>query len=196
MITSPINSIPEFKLHRRFNNLCKGDTLERFAWFELMPCRSDESEGGVVQCEAAWVEFWGIYGRSNEGTADHPEFLATAIHDALTPLEAVRIARQIALETGKGFVAGDVQFGQFPRRNGEVTPVAEFTELAEDLTFAIHEDNEAQIAPEDSRVDDFDNHPLSELREAFVEFSDYSGSDQRDPYQQIEPAATMQEVRS
>ena len=170
---------------QRFNNLCQGDTLDRFGWFEMMPCRNDESEGGIVQCEAGMAEFWGIYGRANEGTEDQPEYLATAVHDVLTPLEAVRIARQIALETGKGFVAGDIRFGQFPRRKARVTPVVEFTELAEDLTFAIHEDIEAQIVPEDQRVDDFDNHPLAELREAFVEFSDYSGSDQRDPYQEI-----------
>ncbi len=179
------NDITQIPHDQRFNNLCKGDTLDRFDWFELMPCRNDESEGYVVQCEAGWAEFWGIYGRANEGSEETPEYLAIAVHDAFTPLDAVRIARQIALETGKGFVAGDVEFGQFPRRNGRVTPVSEFTGIAEDLTFGIHEDNEANIAPEDQRTDDFDTHPLAELREAFVEFSDYSGSDQRDPYQEI-----------
>ena len=174
---------------QRFNNLCKGDTLERFEWFEIMPCRNDEPEGGIVLSEARRAEFWGIYGRTNEATEDSPLFLATAIHDAITPLEAVRIARQISLETGKGFVAGDEQFGQFPRRNSKVTPVVEFTEIAEDLTFTIHEDIEAKGTSEDQREDDFDNHPLAELREAFVDYSDYSGSDQRDPYQTIEPAA-------
>jgi len=180
-------------LCRKGSNLCKGDTLERFEWFEIMACRNDEPEGCIVLCEAERAEFWGIYGRANEGTEDDPFFLATAVHDAITPLEAVRIARQITLETGKGFVAGDIHFGQFPRRNGKVTPVAEFTGIAEDLTFAIHEDNEAMIAPEDQRVEDFDNHPLADLREAFVAFSDYSGSDQRDPYQNIEQAACDQQ---
>lgn len=167
----------------RFNTLCAGDTLERFVWFELLACRNDDSEGSVVQCEASRAGFWAIYGRANEGTKDEPEYVATAIHDAFTPLEAVRIARQIAFETGKGFVAGDTQFGQFPRRNGRVEPVTQFTELAEDLTFTIHEDNEDRIPDEDRRVDDFDAHPLADLREAFVEYSNYSGSDQRDPYQ-------------
>ena len=171
--------------HEQFDTLCCGDTLDRFDWFEIMPCRNDESDGSVVQCEAGSAAFWGIYGRANDGTKKQPEYLATAIHDAVTPLEAVRIARQIALETGKGFVAGDIHFGQFPRRDGRVTPVNEFTQIAEDLTFAIHEDNEDRIPAEDSRVDDFDSHPLAELREAFVVFSDYSGSDQRDPYQEI-----------
>ena len=170
---------------QRFNTLCHGDTLDRFEWFELMPCRNEGSEGSIVQCEADSAEIWSIYGRSNEGTEAEPEYLATAIHDAFTPLEIVRIARQIAIETGKGFVAGDIQFGQFPRRNGLVTPVSAFTELAEDLTFAIHEDIEDKTPAEDQRIDDFDTHPLAELREAFVEYSDYSGSDQRDPYQEI-----------
>jgi len=180
-------------LCRKGSNLCKGDTLDRFEWFEIMPCRNAEPEGGIVQCEAGRAEFWGIYGRANEGTGDEPFFLATAVHDAITPQEAVRIASQISLETGKGFVAGDIHFGQFPRRGGKVKPVADFTELAEDLTFAIHEDIEANIAPEDQRVDDFDNHPLAELREAFVEYSDYSGSDQRDPYRTIDQAACDQQ---
>ncbi len=178
---------------QRFNNFCEGDMQEQFEWFEIMPCRNEESEGGIVLCEAGSAEFWGIYGRANEGTEDGPLYFATAVHDAITPLEAVRTARQIALETCKGFVAGDDHVGQFPRRNGKVTPVAEFTEIAEDLTFVIHKDIEANIAPEDHRIDDFDNHPLAELREAFVAFSNYSGSDQRDPYQNIEELACDQQ---
>ena len=182
------NTVSQTPHYQRFNNLCKGDTLERFDWFEIMPCRNDEPEGGVVQCEAGRAEFWGIYGCANEGAEESPLYLATAVHDAITPLEAVRIARQISLETGKGFVAGDEQIGQFSRRNGKVTPVVAFTEIAEDLTFVIHEDIDALVTSEDQRMDDFDNHPLAELREAFFEYSDYSGSDQRDPYQSIEPA--------
>lgn len=175
--------------HERFNDLGKGDTLERFDWFEIMPCRINETDGDIVQCEADRATFWAIYGRANEGSEADPAYLATSIHDAVTPLDTVRIARQIAIETGKGFVAGDIQFGQFPRRGGRVTPVSDFTELAEDLTFAIHEDNEDNIEAANQREDDFDTHPLAELREAFVDYSDYSGSDRRDPYQDIEDAA-------
>jgi transposase-like protein len=159
---------------------CGPDTLR--AWVR-------RAETDIALCEAGCAEFWGIYGRASEGTEDEPLYLATAVHDAITPLEAVRIARQISLETGKGFVAGDDHFGQFPRRNGKLTPVAEFTEIAEDLTFVVHEDIEAKVSSEDRRIDDFDNYPLSELREAFVEFSDFSGSDQCDPYQSIEHVA-------
>ena len=176
---------------QRFNSLGNDQTLDRFEWFELVACRHDESEGGIVQCEAGSAEFWGIYGRSYEGTGDAPEYLATAIHDAVTPLEAVRIARQIAVETGKGFVAGDTEVGYYPKRIGiGIWPVNEFTEIAEDLTMAIHEQLDDTIDDADRRDDDFDNHPLAELREALVEFSDYSGSDQRDPYQPLEALST------
>jgi len=175
--------------HERFNNLCNGDTLDHFEWFEIMPCRNDESEGCTVQCEAGWAEFWTIYGRANVGAGDAPEYLAMAVHDAFDPLAIVQVARQIALETGKGFVAGCADMGQFPRRNGQVTPVTDFTEIAEDLTGAIHDDLDERTEPEDRRPDDFDAHPLAALREAFVEYSDYSRSDQRDPYLPIDDAA-------
>lgn len=180
------NTSTQVPHHARFNCLCKGDRLE---WFELMPCRNEGSESGVIQCEAGEAAFWSIYGRANEGSVADPAYLATAIHDAFTPLEAVRIARQIAIETDKGFVVGDIIHGQFPRRDGRVTPVTDFTEIAEDLTFAIHEDNEDKIPAADRRMDDFDSHPPAELREAVVAFSDHSGNDQRDPYQDIDAAA-------
>lgn len=151
-----------------------------------MSGRADESEGGTVLCEAGEVEFWSIYGRKNEGTAEAPEYLASPVHDEFDPLELVRIARQIALKTGKGFLAGDIQFGQYPKRIGQCVPVVDFTEIAEDLTFEIHKDNEKNIHPDDQRDDDFDCHPLAELREAFVSFSDYSGSDQLDPFKPLE----------
>ncbi|WP_171181154.1 hypothetical protein [Ruegeria sp. HKCCD8929] len=171
----------------RFNNLCPGETLDRFAWFEILPCRVDQTEECVLQCEAQEAEFWSIYGRFNEGTDDAPEYLAYAVHDEFSVMEIVRIARQIAIETGKDFVAGDARLGQFPKRIGiGIWPVNEFTEIAEDLTVAIHEDIERTIPEEDRRVDDFDNHPLADLREAFVDFSDYSGSGQRDPYQPLD----------
>ncbi|MDX8355672.1 hypothetical protein [Cognatiyoonia sp. IB215182] len=177
--------------HKPFNNLYEGDTLDRFYWFELVACCNDESEDCVVQCEAGSTEFWGIYGRSYEGREEAPQYLATAIHDAVTPLEAVRIARQIAVETGKGFVAGDTEVGYYPKRIGiGIWPVNEFTEIAEGLTMAIHEQLDDTLDDADRRDDDFDNHPLAELREALVEYSSYSGSDERDPYQPLETLST------
>lgn len=47
---------------------------------------------------------------------------------------------------------------------------------------------EALVSPEK-----YVNHPLAELREAFVEYSNFSGSDQRDPYRPIEHAACYQQ---
>lgn len=175
---------------QRFNNLGDDQSLDHFEWFELVACRHDESEGGIVQCEAGWAEFWGIYGRSNHGTKEEPEYLATAIHDEFDPLEAVRIARQIAIETGKGFNAGDMQHGFFPRLADQLKPATDFTEIAEDLTYAIHADIDLTGDDEDQREDEFENHPLAELREAFVEFSSYSGSDERDPYQTLDTPST------
>jgi hypothetical protein len=170
--------------NERFNNLCHGDTLDRFSWFEIMPCRQEKSDDTVKQCEADQAEFWAIYGRENVGTADEPEFLAYAVHDETDVHEIVRIARQIALETGKGFVVGCVERGQFPRKGGQVTPVAEFTEIAEELSFLIFEEI-GDVKAADQRVDDFENHSLSALREAFSDYSDYSGLDQLDPYQEV-----------
>lgn len=181
-----LNQTIKCTLHPRFNNLRTGDTLDQFNWFELMPCRADASASRRAQCDALWAEVWVIQGFKSHPDEIHPDNIATVIHVTRTPLEAVRIARQIALETGKGFISGDREFGLFPRRKGVPIPVAEFTEMAEDLTFAIHEDNETNTPLEDQRVDDFENHPLAELREAFVEFSQYSGGDQRDPYQVLE----------
>ncbi len=168
--------------NERFNCLCAGDTLEPFDWFEIMPCKTAPDGEGVGQCAAEEAEFWTIYGRRNVGAGDAPEYLAAAIHDEVLAVSIVRIAKQIVEETGKPFVAGCGVKGQHPRRNGHVVPVTDFYEIAEDLTTVIHFDNEADIPEEDRRVDDFDNHPLTFLREAFVEFSSYSGSDERDPY--------------
>lgn len=168
--------------HERFSGISEGDTLESFEWFEIMPCKTSRDGGGVGQCAAEEAEFWTIYGRRNVGAGDAPGYLATAIHDEVLAVSIVRIARQIVEETGKGFVAGCGVKGQYPRQNGRVVPVTDFREIAEDLTIAIHECNETHIPEKDQRVDDFDNHPLTFLREAFVEFSSYSGNDVRDPY--------------
>lgn len=184
-----MNAIFKTPAHERFNNLSKGDQLAHFEWFEIMPCRADDSEGGTVTCEAGEAEFWTIYGERNTGTSDNPAYEAMAIHDAFNVLELVRLARLIVIETGKGFVAGDVHYGRFPKKYALSVPVTEFTAIAEDLTFAIYEDIECEVLPEDRRDDDFDNHPLAELREAFVEFSNYSGSDQRDPFAPIQEEA-------
>jgi len=43
------NTVPQLPHHARFNTLCKSDTLEQFDWFEIMPCRTDKSEGGSDQ---------------------------------------------------------------------------------------------------------------------------------------------------
>lgn len=71
----------------RFNNLIPGETLDWFAWFEVLPVRRDR--------------------RLNGGDA----FLAAVVQDVPTAPEAVRVARQIAIETGCGILAGDTAHG-------------------------------------------------------------------------------------
>ena len=66
--------------HERFNNLCPADSLERFAYFELVACRVETQDDCVVQCGAAQAEFWSIYGRASVGTAPYPMNEATAVH--------------------------------------------------------------------------------------------------------------------
>jgi hypothetical protein len=166
----------------RFNCLPAGDTLDQFEWFTIAPVRHDESEEATVQCEAGEAEFWTIYGWHKDGADAEACFVADAVHDEFDVQDIVRIATQISIETGKGFMAGDIHYGYHPRRKGGPVAVSDFKEIAEDLTFAIHEANDGDIPDEDQRVDDFDNHPLADLREAFVDYSDYSGSDQLNPY--------------
>ena len=43
------NTVSQLPHHARLNTLCKGDALEQFEWFEIMPCRHGASEGGSDQ---------------------------------------------------------------------------------------------------------------------------------------------------
>lgn len=104
----------------RFNNLCKGDTLDGFEWFTITAARRDEDEGIIVQCEIGWVEFWSIYGWQTVEDNKGSHQVATPIHDEFDVRDAVRLA---------------------------------------------------------------------DLREAFVEYSDYAGADQLDPYKPEEQTA-------
>ena len=87
-----------------------------------------------------------------------------------------------ALETGKGFAVVCAGMGQFPHHNGQVVPVNDFTEIAEDLTTNLHEDLWETIDPADRRDDDFDNHSFTPMREDLTEYSFYLSDAPRDPY--------------
>ncbi|WP_299756255.1 hypothetical protein [uncultured Boseongicola sp.] len=43
------NTVSQIPPHARFNTLWKGDALEQFEWFEIMPWRTDKSEDGSDQ---------------------------------------------------------------------------------------------------------------------------------------------------
>ena len=157
--------------NERFNTPGHDDTLNRFSWFEIMPCRQDKTDGTINQCAAEHAEFWTIYGRENIGSDEEPEYLARAVHDETEVRDIVRVARRIVLEGGKGVVVGCAALGQFPRRAGQVVPVTDLSEIADDLMHFIHDDNDERIQPVDRRDDDFDTHPFAQLREALLEYS-------------------------
>lgn len=174
----------------RFNNLSSDDEIEGFSAFYVAPCRNDRSQAEIdgdpegtciVQCEPDEAEFWAIYGSavSEEGCA------WMAVHDADSPDEIVRIARQINAELGRAFFYRDEHHGCIPTFGAQL----DFTKIAEELTSEIHEDLPDLDADDFARVDDFDTHPLAPIREAFVTFSGFSGAGNgRDPYQPLEGA--------
>lgn len=167
----------------RFSCLSSDDEIETFSAFYIASCRDDKSDAGtettnetaVVQCEPGEAEFWSIYGSavSDDGCT------WLAVHDAYSVTEIVRIARQINAETGKPFFYRDETYGCIPQHGARL----DFIEIAEALTEAIHDDLPDLDADDFARVDAFDAHPLAEMREAFVSFTDYAGlNTAADPY--------------
>jgi len=177
--------------HQRFNCLCPGDTLDQFSAFYVAPCRNDRSEAErlngdaestcIVQCEPGEAEFYSIYGSvvSDRGC----EWLA--VHDETTPDEIVRIARQINAETGKPFFWRDERYGCLPSYGARL----DFVDIAEALTEEIADEIPDLLRDPDARDDDFDNHSLADIREAFVTYSAYSEAEGRDPYLPVDDAA-------
>ena len=172
---------------KRFSCLSDDAEIARFSAFFVAPCRDDRSQGDdegteIVQCEAGDAQFWTIYGSdiSDNGCTWQ------AVHDAYSATEIVRIARQINAETGKPFFYRDETHGCLPPHGARL----DFCEIAEALIGAIYDDLPELGAGEIIRVDDFDAHPLAEMREAFVTYSDYAGTDAvTSPYHPWEGAA-------
>lgn len=172
----------------RFNCLTDDKEIDQFSAFYVAPVRNDASEAEmqglegtvIVQCEPGEAEGYTIYG--SNVTKDGCEWLA--VHDEDDVDEIVRIARQINLETGKPFFYRDERYGCVPSDGAYL----EFTRIAEALTEEIH-DELPDVAAEDFNDDDFDNHVLAPMREAFVTFSNFSGlNTARDPYQPSQAA--------
>lgn len=142
----------------QFNNLSPGDTLADFAAFYVTPCRAGSEF--VAQGSAETAQFWGIYGTTSEGDS-------LAVHDAADATEAASALAEIERRSGK-----PVAYREAMR---EPTPNGTLLELAEHLTFIIHEEIPGHDEPETFRDDDFDAHPLAELREAVCAASGYDG---------------------
>ncbi|WP_306150709.1 hypothetical protein [Roseovarius sp. MMSF_3281] len=174
----------------RFNCLTSDAEIETFSAFYVAPVRDDRSSAEIdslpapteiVQCEPGEAEFYTIYGSAISESGCQ----WMAVHDAHEPQEIVRIAKQINLETGKPFFYRDERYGCVPSFGADL----DFTRIAEALTEEIHDELPDLDASDFGRVDDFDNHTLAPMREAFVEFSDYSGlNTARDPYKPSQAA--------
>lgn len=87
------------------------------------------------------------------------------IHMTRDTEEAVRILAQLNKETGKPVCLSTI-YGMLPPNAGGLKELAE--DLTTEIQVAIEED-------EDERDDAFDHHPLAELRELCVDYSDYAG---------------------
>lgn len=135
--------------------------------FRISPCMHGRSH---PKCTAEEAEFWAIFGDlRGEFVPIHIDTSARAI---------VKVAAQIMHETGKPFSVMEVG-----RRRTMSHP--DILGLAQHMTEWIIDDLPDIFDPEDedARDDDFDNHPLAELREALVDYSDYGGlGTALDPY--------------
>ena len=156
----------------RFNCLGANQRIADFSAFFIAPCRNDQSQSEIsgqgetetVQCAPDAAEFWTIYG--SEISINGCAWLA--VHDAYSVTEIVRIARQINLETGKPFFYRDETHGCIPQSGARL----DFMEIAAALTEAIHDDLPDLQAGGVARIDDFEAHPLAEMREAFILYAE------------------------
>lgn len=130
----------------------------------------DHPDGTDMQrCAAEAAEVWTIYGIHFE----HYEFFA--IHDERSAAEAVRVAMQIMRETKLRLAITVDGLGTLPAQEHPLS-------LAEWVTDWIVDDI-PDTPVDEFRDDDFDNHPLAELREALVTYSDYGVlNTARNPY--------------
>lgn len=154
-ITTPADDLPEL------NGKPHGDTtaefLAQFERFELAPVRQED--GCCEVCGPSEAEFFSIYGRNADGEA-------LVVHDADDAEELARVARAILRAfPGKAVCWFDTDTGCLPRP--DEVPALSIEELADYISDVIFLAIPNGDDP-DSRDDDFESHPLAEIREALL----------------------------
>ena len=129
------------------------DNLADFDAFALCPIRMERDFYGehMERSTICGAENWSIYGRAGMEWR--------LIHDGHEDHSVGRALVEIIATTGKSvsFQAADYS-----------TVETSLPVLADILTSKIHDEIPGYDEPEDFRTDDFDNHPLAEIREDLV----------------------------
>ncbi|MFD1796877.1 hypothetical protein FQV27_18450 [Paracoccus aurantiacus] len=145
-----------------FNGLSAGDSPASFRRFCVSPVRIERGnhyDEAIEVCPPAERAFWSIYGDSGQGWQ--------LVHDAQDG-EAGRAL--LALEVATG---APVHYVDCDWRSTGGTVAG----LADRLAERIHDEIPGYDGPEDFRDDDFENHPLAELRELLLDAT--NGEDQK-----------------
>lgn len=133
-----------------FNGFVAGDTPATFTDFRVSPVRMirEGTDAEAIEvCSPAGRAFWSIYGDTGTGWR--------LVHDAEADDASLALAA-LSENAAARFEYADLE---------TITFAGTLADLAE----RIHDEIPGYDNPEDFRGDDFDAHPLSELREQILE---------------------------
>lgn len=145
-----------------FNRLQAGETPAPFSEFRISPMRvirAGTDAEAVTYCRPEERDFWAIHAETDHGR----RFIHEARDDAgaallaLSKIEGASFYYS-ARDPDTGILASFIN--TFPGR---------LEELPDRLAEIIHDDLPGYDDPEDFRDDDFDAHPVTELREQIVD---------------------------
>lgn len=137
-----------------FNGFVAGDTPATFTDFRVSPVRMirEGTDAEAIEvCSPAGRAFWSIYGDTGAGWRP--------VHDAEADDAGLALAA-LSENAAARFEYADLE---------TVTVAGTLADLADRLAERIHDEIPGYDNPEDFRGDDFDAHPLSELREQILE---------------------------